>query len=117
MPAVAQRVAKLPPYLFARIEELIAAKKKSGVDVISLGIGDPDQPTPEHICDEARQQILIAENHQYPSSKGMLSYCQAVAGWYKRRFGVQLDPGIEVVSLIGSRGHCPYCLVLCESGR
>ena len=110
--AEAERIKNLPPYLFARIERLIAEKKKAGVDVICLGIGDPDRPTPAHIVD-----VLIAEsqnpaNHQYPSSVGLLSYRSAVAEWYKNRFGVELDPATEVVSLLGSKegiAHISWC--------
>ncbi len=108
----AQRIKNLPPYLFARIEQLIAQKKAAGVDVISLGIGDPDLPTPEHIIEELSREARNPANHQYPSSVGMLEYRQAVAGWYKRRFGVELDPRTEVVTLIGSKegiAHLPWC--------
>ncbi|MEW6446999.1 MAG: LL-diaminopimelate aminotransferase [Bacillota bacterium] len=114
MPEVAQRVKNLPPYLFARIEQLIENKKAAGVDVISLGIGDPDQPTPEHVCAEAARQLYEPENHRYPSSVGTLAFRNAVAQWYARRFGVELDPKNEVVSLIGSKegiAHISWCYV------
>lgn len=114
MPEVAGRVKNLPPYLFAKIEKLIADKKAAGVDVISLGIGDPDQPTPEHICAEAARQVYEPENHQYPSSVGMIAFRKAVAQWYLRRFGVELDPDNEIVSLIGSKegiAHVSWCYV------
>ncbi|MFZ5592131.1 MAG: LL-diaminopimelate aminotransferase [Bacillota bacterium] len=110
--AEAQRIKNLPPYLFARIEKLIADKKAAGVDIISLGIGDPDLPTPDYIIDELCRQARVAENHQYPSSVGLLSYRQAVADWYKQRFGVELDPKTQVVSLIGSKegiAHISWC--------
>lgn len=94
---------KLPPYLFARIEQKIEEAKKKGIDVISLGIGDPDQPTPGHIIEKAKQALDDPANHQYPSSVGMMAYRQAVAAWYERRFGVKLDPAKEIVSLIGSK--------------
>lgn len=114
MPEAAERVKNLPPYLFARIEKLIEEKKAKGVDVISLGIGDPDQATPTHICAEAARQLYKQENHRYPSSVGMLSFRNAVAQWYARRFGVELDPESEVVSLIGSKegiAHISWCYV------
>ena len=114
MPAVAQRVKDLPPYLFARIENLVARKKAEGVDLISLGIGDPDQPTPAHICAEAARQVSDPINHQYPSSVGLLEYRSAVAQWYGRRFSVEIDPATEVVSLIGSKegiAHITWCYV------
>ena len=108
----AQRLQKLPPYLFARIEQLIDHKKAQGVDVISLGIGDPDMPTPEHIIEELIKESRNPVNHQYPSSVGMLEFRQAVAGWYKRRFNVELDPKNEIVNLIGSKegiAHICWC--------
>lgn len=93
----------LPPYLFARIEKKIEEARQQGIDVISLGIGDPDQPTPKHIIDRMAQTIYDAPNHQYPSSVGLLRYREAVANWYRARFGVELDPKKEVVSLLGSK--------------
>ncbi|MEW5762173.1 MAG: LL-diaminopimelate aminotransferase [Bacillota bacterium] len=108
----AQRIKNLPPYLFARIEELIARKKEEGVDVISLGIGDPDVPTPGHIVAVAMREVQNPANHQYPSSAGMPAFREAVARWYARRFGVSLDPAREVVSLIGSKegiAHISWC--------
>ncbi|TYO97360.1 LL-diaminopimelate aminotransferase [Desulfallas thermosapovorans DSM 6562] len=108
----AQRIKNLPPYLFARIEKLIDEKRAAGVDVISLGIGDPDMPTPGYIIEELKKQAENPANHQYPSSAGMLSYRQAVARWYKDRFDVELDAASEVVSLIGSKegiAHISFC--------
>lgn len=93
----------LPPYLFARIEKKIAEAKKQGIDIINLGIGDPDRPTPRHIIDCMVQNIYKTSNHQYPSSAGLMEYRQAVAQWYKNRFNVELDPRSEVVSLLGSK--------------
>ncbi|WP_366921495.1 LL-diaminopimelate aminotransferase [Metallumcola ferriviriculae] len=110
----AKRLQKLPPYLFARIEKKIQEKKAQGVDIISLGIGDPDRPTPEHVIDKLVEQAHNPENHGYPSSVGMLEYREAVADWYKKRFDVELDPKEEIVSLIGSKegiGHISFCYV------
>ncbi len=110
----AKRLQKLPPYLFARIERKIEEKKEQGVDIISLGIGDPDRPTPEHIIDKLVEQAHNPENHRYPSSVGMLEYRKAVARWYKNRFNVDLDPKKEIVTLIGSKegiGHISFCYV------
>ncbi|MEW6426189.1 MAG: aminotransferase class I/II-fold pyridoxal phosphate-dependent enzyme, partial [Bacillota bacterium] len=108
----AQRIKNLPPYLFTRIERLIAQKKAEGVDVISLGIGDPDLPTPEHIVEEMAREVRDPANHQYPTSEGLPEYRQAVARWHKRRFGIELDPRTEVLTLIGSKdgiAHLPWC--------
>lgn len=110
----AERIRNLPPYLFARIEKLIEEKKAAGIDIISLGIGDPDCPTPGHIIDELIKESRNPANHQYPSSAGMLVYREAVSQWYKNRFGVELDPGTEVVSLLGSKegiAHISWCFL------
>ena len=93
----------LPPYLFARIEQKIAEAREKGIDIINLGIGDPDQPTPRHIIDCMAKSIYDTPNHQYPTSVGLLEFRQAVANWYQKRFGVILDPKTEVVSLLGSK--------------
>lgn len=114
MKAEAKRMQKIPPYLFARIEQKIAEAKEAGVDIISLGIGDPDSPTPQFIIDAMIKELSNTENHQYPSSAGMMSYRQAVADWYKGRFGVDLDPKTEICSLIGSKegiANIHYCYV------
>ncbi|WP_035269333.1 LL-diaminopimelate aminotransferase [Desulfitibacter alkalitolerans] len=110
----AERISKLPPYLFARIEQKIAEAREKGVDIISLGIGDPDQPTPSYIVEELNTASRETANHQYPSSVGMLEYRKAVCQWYERQHGVTLDPKKEVVSLIGSKegiGHISFCYV------
>ncbi len=110
--AEADRIKNLPPYLFARIEKIIAEKKEQGVDIINLGIGDPDMPTFGPIVRKLQEQAEVAANHQYPSSVGMLSYRQSVADWYKKRFDVELDAKNEVVSLLGSKegiAHISLC--------
>lgn len=110
----ANRMKKLPPYLFARIEKKIEEAKERGVDIISFGIGDPDLPTPQPIIDELCKEAQNAFNHQYPSSAGMLSFRSAVAAYYERKHGVKLDPKTEVVNLIGSKegiGHISFCYV------
>lgn len=110
----ANRIATIPPYLFARIEEKTTKAREKGVDVISLGIGDPDLPTPDFIIEAAKSQLHIGENHRYPSARGMLAYRQAVADFYYKRFGVELDPKTEVCALIGSKegiANINYCYV------
>lgn len=110
----AKRIQQLPPYLFARIEKKIEEAKAKGIDIISLGIGDPDQPTPPAIIETMIEQVKNPVNHQYPSSAGMLAYRQAVANWYKKRFDVDLDPKTEVVSLVGSKegiANINYCYI------
>ena len=93
----------LPPYLFARIEKKIVEARQKGQDIINLGIGDPDLPTPKHIIDRMAEAIYDSANHQYPTSTGLIEFRQAVAGWYSRRFGVELDPASEIVTLLGSK--------------
>jgi LL-diaminopimelate aminotransferase len=111
---LAQRLASLPPYLFAAIDKAKEEVRAKGLDIISLGIGDPDLPTPDFIIDALCAAARKPENHQYPSYVGLLSFRQAVADWYLRRFGVSLDPQNEVVSLIGSKegiAHFPLAFV------
>jgi LL-diaminopimelate aminotransferase len=100
---VARRIESLPPYLFAELDRRLAAKRAEGIDVISLGVGDPDLPTPDHIVDAMRDAIADPVTHRYPSYYGSLDFREAVAAWYSRRFGVELDPEIEVMALIGSK--------------
>lgn len=97
------RLQQIPPYLFAEISKKIEVAKKSGVDVISLGIGDPDLPTPRHVIEELGRAANDPKNHQYPDYEGLLSFREAVASWYKRRHNVSLDPVSEVLTLIGSK--------------
>ena len=101
--AGAFRIDKLPPYLFAEIDKKIAAEKAKGVDVISLGIGDPVEPTPAHIVERLVKEARDPRNHQYPSYYGLPEFRQAISRWYKKRFGVDLDPDTEILPLIGSK--------------
>ncbi len=111
---LAERVKNLPPYLFARIDEMNAAAKARGVDVIDMSIGDPDLPTPVHIVRAMQSAVEKPEHHRYPSYAGMLSYRESVSEWFMKRFGVRLDPADEVLSLIGSKeavGHFPLAFI------
>jgi LL-diaminopimelate aminotransferase len=96
-------MSNLPPYLFARIDEMKAEQVKKGVDIIDLGVGDPDLATPPHIVESLCTAARNPENHHYPSYAGMPAYRSAVADWYRQRFGVTLDAGNEVVALMGSK--------------
>jgi LL-diaminopimelate aminotransferase len=110
----AKRIDNLPPYLFARIDEMKAKKRAAGVDVIDLGVGDPDLPTPPHIVQALIDAVKDPDNHHYPSYLGMQSFRETVAGWYQRRFSVDLDPSLEIISLMGSKdgvAHIPEALV------
>jgi LL-diaminopimelate aminotransferase len=98
-----KRINDLPPYLFTEIDRRKRAALARGVDLIDLGIGDPDIPTPSPILEKLIESSSKPVNHRYPSSSGMPEFRQAVADWYGRRFNVRLDSGTEVVSLIGSK--------------
>src|SRR3989338_6490885 len=98
-----ERLNRIPPYLFAEINRKIAVAKKSGVDVISLGIGDPDLPTPPPVVEALKAAASDPKNHKYPDYEGLFSFRDAVARWYKRRHGVSLDADKEVLALIGAK--------------
>lgn len=99
----AKRINELPPYLFAEIDRRKREALDRGVDLIDLGIGDPDIPTPSAIVEKLMESASKPVNHRYPNSSGMAEFRRAVANWYKTRFDVNLDPTKEVVSLIGSK--------------
>lgn len=112
-----RRMDKLPPYLFAEIERKIAEKRKAGVDVISLGIGDPDLPTPAYIVEEMKRQLDDPRNHRYPTTAGLEGFAQAAARFYDRRFGVQIDPHKEFLPLMGSKeGLAHICWSTLDAG-
>ncbi len=112
-----QRVHDLPPYLFAEIERKVAARKAAGVDIISLGIGDPDMPTPPHVIEALVAGARDAATHQYPSNRGEVAFREAVAGHYRRRFGVELDVEQEIVPLLGAKeGVAHICTTLLDPG-
>ncbi|MGC8852719.1 MAG: LL-diaminopimelate aminotransferase [Hydrogenobacter sp.] len=109
-----ERIKSLPPYLFAQIDKKKREKLSQGVDIIDLGVGDPDIPTPEPIVRAMQKAVEKPEHHRYPSYEGMLSFRSAVADFYKRRFGVSLDPHKEVIALIGSKegiAHFPLAFI------
>ncbi len=111
---LASRVQHLPPYLFASIDRMKQKAIEKGIDLIDLSIGDPDLPTPSLIVEAMKKAVQNPANHRYPSYEGMLSFRESVARWYKKRFGVTLDPHVEVLSLIGSKegiGHIPLAFV------
>jgi LL-diaminopimelate aminotransferase len=99
----ATRINELPPYLFAEIDRRKREALARGVDLIDLGIGDPDIPTPSSVIERLIESASKPVNHRYPSSSGLAEFRQAVADWYQKRFNVKLDPGKEIVSLIGSK--------------
>ncbi len=109
---VADRIKTLPRYLFAEIDKKIKETAAKGVDIIKLGIGDPDMPTPSFIVDSMKEEVAKPENHDYPPDEGLLVFRQAVADYYKDRFQVEIDSQREVIPLIGSKegiAHISFC--------
>jgi LL-diaminopimelate aminotransferase len=110
----ARRIEAIPPYLFAEIDRKVAERKAAGVDVISFGIGDPDLPTPDFVIEELGRAARDPSTHRYPSYFGLPSFRRAIAGFYRRRFGVELDPDTQVLPLLGSKegiAHLPWAFV------
>ncbi|HEY9766144.1 MAG TPA: LL-diaminopimelate aminotransferase [Chroococcales cyanobacterium] len=110
----AKRIATIPPYLFAQIDKKKNEAIARGVDVINLGVGDPDQPTPSHIVEAMRNSTQDAATHNYPPYEGTENFRRAVASYYQKRFGVELDHEREVMALIGSKegiAHVFYAFV------
>lgn len=110
----ADRINSLPPYLFASIDKAKAEIIGKGIDVIDLGIGDPDLPTPPHIVEAMKKSLDNPERHKYPSYEGMLSFRKAAADWIRKKMKVSLDPENEVLALIGSKegiAHIPFAFL------
>lgn len=111
---LADRVRNLPPYLFAEIDRKISELKAKGADVISFGVGDPDFPTPDHIVEALRTAALDPATHNYPSYAGLPALKEEIAKWFQTRFGVELDPSLEILCLWGSKdgiAHLPLALL------
>jgi len=106
-----QRLSRIPPYLFAELEHKIADRRAQGIDVISLGIGDPDTPTPSVVVDALARAGADPGTHQYPSNRGRAEFREGVSAFYERRFGVTLDPATEVVPALGAK-ECIFNLNL-----
>ncbi|MDP2216840.1 MAG: LL-diaminopimelate aminotransferase [Methanolobus sp.] len=108
------RINRLPPYLFAAIDEAKAKVRAKGVDVIDLGVGDPDQPTPAHIVESMCEAVRDPSTHQYPSYTGMIEFRKAAADWCKQSRGLDIDPATETLTLIGSKegvAHVPLAFI------
>ena len=111
---ISKRLQKIPPYLFVELDRLKNEKIEKGVDVIDLGVGDPDIPTPSEIVEVAKKALEKVEYHRYPSNSGSLFFRKACADYMKRRFGVSFDPEKEIMALIGSKegiAHFPIAFV------
>jgi LL-diaminopimelate aminotransferase len=110
----AQRLGQLPPYLFAELDKAKARAIEAGVDIINLGVGDPDLPTPESIIETLRETAGHTENHRYPSYEGMIEARREFSAYMQKRFGVTLDPKTETLTLIGSKegiAHTPLAFI------
>jgi LL-diaminopimelate aminotransferase len=112
-----KRLEAIPPYKFQELEQQIADKRAAGIDVISLGIGDPDQPTYPHVVEAMREAVANPAYHQYPSNRGRDEFRQAFASFYDRRFGVEIDAKTEVIPAIGAK-ECIYnlCFAFLDPG-
>ncbi len=111
---LSKRIQALPPYLFVELDRKKADAVARGVDVIDLGIGDPDLPTPDFIVEKMREAVANPAYHRYPSSQGMERFRESAAAWMKRRFGVECDPGSQICCIIGSKeaiAHFPLAFV------
>ncbi len=110
----AERINALPPYLFATIDEAKAEMMNKGVDVIDLGVGDPDQATPEHIIESMCEAVKDPVNHKYPSYSGLIDFREAAATWLKNEKGIDVDPVTETLTMIGSKegvAHIPLAFI------
>lgn len=110
----ANRIHQIPPYLFAEIDKKKAEMKKKGIDLIDLGVGDPDLPTPTPIIEQLKRSAEDPKNHRYPSYEGMIEFRRAVAQWFEKRFHLTFDPEGEILALIGSKegiAHLPLAFV------
>ena len=112
-----KRLEAIPPYKFQELEQQIAEKRAAGIDVISLGIGDPDQPTYDYVVKAMQEAVADPANHQYPSNRGRDEFRQAFADFYDERFGVAIDPASEVIPAIGAK-ECIYnlCFAFLDQG-
>jgi LL-diaminopimelate aminotransferase len=99
----ADRLKALPPYVFARLDELKARDREQGLDLIDLGMGNPDGPTPEPVVESAIRALKNPANHGYPPFEGIASFRHTITKWYYRRYGVELDPNSEALPLLGSK--------------
>lgn len=107
---LSKRFEKIPPYLFMQLRNKINSAKSAGIDVISLAIGDPVEPTPQPVIEELYRAAKDAENHRYPTDeeKGMLLFRTAVADWYEKKYNIEIAPSTEIIALIGSKEGCHH---------
>jgi LL-diaminopimelate aminotransferase len=114
MPRTATRIAKLPPYLFAKMDRKVAEARARGVDIVSFGVGDPDLPSPPHVVEALADGARDPLTHRYPSYTGMPDFRAAIGHWYEHRFGVHMDPDEQIQPLVGSKEgifHLPVAFI------
>src|SRR5512147_649347 len=109
------RIQRLPPYVFKAVDELKMEARRRGEDIIDLGMGNPDLPTPQHIVDKLVEAAGKAANHRYSASRGITKLRMAISSWYKRRFNVDIDPETEAIATIGAKEGLSH-LVLATTG-
>jgi LL-diaminopimelate aminotransferase len=109
----ARRLDAVPPYLFAELERKIAEKRATGVDVISLGIGDPDLPSPPPVVEAMQRAVADPRTHRYPTNQGLPAFRDAVAEFYTDRFGVTIDPATEVIPVLGGKEGVAHVALAC----
>ncbi|MEK7397681.1 MAG: aminotransferase class I/II-fold pyridoxal phosphate-dependent enzyme [Candidatus Poribacteria bacterium] len=111
------RIKRLPPYLFGRLKQMTLERRRQGIDVIDLSMGNPDKPTPDHIIEKMCEAAHDPKNHRYSASKGIYNLRREVAWYYDRRFNVDIDPDTEVVAVIGTKeGLSHLALALIDEG-
>jgi alanine-synthesizing transaminase len=111
------RLKRLPPYLLGRLKQMTLERRQQGIDVIDLGMGNPDRPTPEHITQKMCEAVYDSKNHRYSASRGIYNLRREVAWYYDRRFNVQLNPENEVITVIGTKeGLSHLALALIDEG-
>jgi len=117
LPVQSNRIKRIPPYMFAELDRKKAEARAKGIDLISLGVGDPDQPPPAAVVDACIEAVRDPSNLHYPETEGVPEFRRAAADWYRRQFGVEVDPKKEVMTLIGSKeGIAHLCLALLDDG-
>ena len=107
------RIKRLPPYVFAIVNDLKAAARARGEDIIDFGMGNPDQPTPQHIVDKMVEVTQRQDTHRYSMSKGIPRLRQAICNWYKKRYDVDLDPETQAIVTIGSKEGLAHLALAC----
>src|SRR5918992_6377414 len=112
-----RRLEAIAPYMFAELERRVEAKREEGIEVISLGIGDPDTPTYRYVIEAMREAVGDPSTHRYPSNRGRPEFREAFADFYRSRFGVEIDPTNEVIPAIGAK-ECIYnlCFAFLDPG-